>query len=714
MPPSKRRALASRSKRKRKFFGVRKQDILSACDDSDSRPSNSETSRPATGIIVEPNFTSTPKRSGISKSEEKLQNSSFETIVDNEGILTRSCRRRMGLSKLKHVEKADDGYSMIDLTLLQEAFESSAICNSCKRSDSKLSILRDCRRRHGLAERLIIKCSACSKETIFNTSRKIQKGKFEVNTRSVLACNTLKGGRKILSSFCGIMNLVSPLAGASYSKHLKSTASIAKDEAEKQMKDAAKRIRKRVLGQSPNADKQDEDGAISVAVSLDGTWQRRGYSSRYGVVVAILVDTGEVVDFEVLSMHCHECSKHLHEDKDSETYKNWKAKHEHLCQINYQGSSGGMEGAGAIKIFQRSIANRGLKYTTFVGDGDSDTFKVVCEEIDKLYGKRYKIVKEECIGHIQKRMGNALRALLKDMKGRKMSDNKTIGGKGRLTKERIDSFQRFYGNAIRANSGNLSQMQTAIWAIFHHSITPPTNVTLKEQHKFCPKGKDSWCKFNVDLESNRQMYDKSRQLPSSFHDMLKPIFDRLASKDLLEKCLKGVTQNANESLNHMIWERCPKATFCSKVRIETAVAEAVCCFNTGAGSKALILRAAGIEKVGQHSLSALQKEDHTRLASTSQKITRKYKNWRVSKKASKMHSRKSLFEHYDPGAFDSKGEKCIVAKKRKTNQVPGCCKRGKIEQVPTCDQETSLPNMRSCTTDLPVTFAVPLQYIQKV
>ena len=118
MPPSKRRALASRSNRKRKLFGVRKQDILSAGDDSDSRPSNSESSRPATGLIVEPNLTSIPKRSGISKNDEKLQSSSFETIVYYEGILTRSCRRRLGLSKLKRVEKADDGYSMIDLTLL--------------------------------------------------------------------------------------------------------------------------------------------------------------------------------------------------------------------------------------------------------------------------------------------------------------------------------------------------------------------------------------------------------------------------------------------------------------------------------------------------------------------------------------------------------------------------------------------------------------------
>ena len=64
-----------------------------------------------------------------------------------------------------------------------------------------------------------------------------------------------------------------------------------------------------------------------------------------------------------------------------------------------------MESAGAVKIFQRSIADRGLKYTTFVGDGDSDTFKVVCEEIDKMYGDRYKIVEEECIGHTQSAWG---------------------------------------------------------------------------------------------------------------------------------------------------------------------------------------------------------------------------------------------------------------------------------------------------------------------
>ncbi len=696
MPPSKRRAVSNRIKKKRQFFGVRKQDIGRAFELEGSGPSRQK----------KPDTSSTPR----SRTAKKLLNSSFEKIIESEGILTRRRRSRLGLSKLKKPENAD-GYSILDVSLLQKAFQSSAICSFCKKTDSKLTILKDNRKQHGLAEKLIIKCSACLQETSFHSSRKLDRGKFEINARSVVASNTLKGGRKILSSFCGIMNLPSPLAKASYARNLKSTASISQEEAEKQMNDAAKRIRKIVLEQNPNADKEDDHGAISVAVSLDGTWQKRGYSSKFGIVVVVLVDTGEVVDYEVLSMHCHECKKHEHDDKSSEVYKRWKENHNNSCQINYEGSSGGMEGAGAVKIFKRSIERRGLKYTTFVGDGDSDTFKVVSEEINKTYGDQYKVVKEECIGHIQKRMGNALRTLVKDTKGKKLSDNKTIGGKGRLTKEKIDSIQRYYGKAIRSNSGNLSQMQTAILAIFHHSVMHPTNDNLKEQHKFCPKGKDSWCKFNADLESGNKTYDGSKRLPSSFYDILKPIFSRLSSKELLERCLKGVTQNANESFNHMVWERCPKTTFCGKVRIECAVAEAVCCFNTGAGSKALILKAAGVENVGKYSLASLQEEDHIRQVSASQKITKKYKYWRINKKKSKKNSNKSLMEHYEPGAFDSRGEKSVASKKRKMDDVSSFRKRNKSENG---SFNASFAIIESNVTDLPITFAVPLEHIEQM
>ena len=71
-------------------------------------------------------------------------------------------------------------------------------------------------------------------------------------------------------------------------------------------------------------------------------------------------------------------------------------------------------------------------------------------------------------------------------------------------------------------------------------------------------------------------------------------------------------------------------------------------------------------------------------------------------------------EQYDPGAFDSRGEKSFLSKKRKKDQISGCCKRGKMEQRPTCDHESSLTPRASCVTNLPVTYAVPLQYIQKI
>ena len=64
------------------------------------------------------------------------------------------------------------------------------------------------------------------------------------------------------------------------------------------------------------------------------------------------------------------------------------------------------------------------------------------------------MVKEDCIGHIQKRMGSALRRLVVEYKGKFLSDSK-ISGTGRLTKKVIDKLQNYYGMAIRSNVRDL-------------------------------------------------------------------------------------------------------------------------------------------------------------------------------------------------------------------------------------------------------------------
>ena len=83
-----------------------------------------------------------------------------------------------------------------------------------------------------------------------------------------------------------------------------------------------------------------------------------------------------------------------------------------------------MEAKGAAELFLRSNEKRNLMYTIFVGDGNYDCFGTVKEECEKL-GIGYDIVKEECVGHIQKQLGTALRQLKLRMQRTKLADGKT-------------------------------------------------------------------------------------------------------------------------------------------------------------------------------------------------------------------------------------------------------------------------------------------------
>ena len=83
----------------------------------------------------------------------------------------------------------------------------------------------------------------------------------------------------------------------------------------------------------------------------------------------------------------------------------------HECSINHNGSAGSMEVKGIMECFATSIEKYNLRYTEYLGDGDSKGYKEVCES-DPCNG--IPISKLECIGHIQKRVGRKLRNLRED------------------------------------------------------------------------------------------------------------------------------------------------------------------------------------------------------------------------------------------------------------------------------------------------------------
>ena len=116
------------------------------------------------------------------------------------------------------------------------------------------------------------------------------------------------------------------------------------------------------------------------------------------------------------------------------------------------------------------------------------------------------------MGHVQKRLGTALRKYKNDKKGKKLSDGKSVGGKGRLTDKIIDKMQNYYGKAIRGNKGNLEGMKSSIKAIQHHMIRNE-NLTLDKQHQYCPRSPDTWCKYWKDEADETHLYNEDNRLP---------------------------------------------------------------------------------------------------------------------------------------------------------------------------------------------------------
>ena len=265
-----------------------------------------------------------------------------------------------------------------------------------------------------------------------------------------------------------------------------------------------------------------------------------------------------------------------------------------------------MESAGAINIFHRSVKKYNLRYTKYLGDGDSSSFSKIVES--KPYGQDIVIKKLECIGHIQKRIGSRLRQLKIDYRGKKLPDGKGIAGKGRLTDSAINKLQNYFGIAIRSNTDSVYAMKKCIFAsLFHNSM-----LEVEKRHRFCPRGKDSWCIWQKEMaEEKDSVFEPQLSLPEAIFDVLLPVYKDLTSEDLLSRCLHGKTQNANEALHGMIWQRCPKIVYSGRKVVEIAVASAVCCMNDGRQAIKNVMNTMALD-VGVQATEALDRSSRKR------------------------------------------------------------------------------------------------------
>lgn len=541
-------------------------------------------------------------------------NTGRDTLSDAAATTPESASRRKLAGIEEEYKKLNAGttiYEIINVSLLSDVLENSVCCKQC----GKCGVSLKTNLHVGLACELELMCSYCKHSVIFFNSSHVtaDTGKlYDINIRLVYGLRCIGKGRAAGAMLCGVMNLPAP--PSKFNKHIIAVGSAVEDVAQENMKDA---VEEAVFENNNNRD---------LSIAFDGSWQKRGHTSLNGVVTATSVDTGKVVDVAILSKHCR-CKDKM------------KNKHEEECMANYYGSSGGMEVAGVRSIYQRSVKWYNVRYINYLGDGDSKAFK----EIEELrpYGNNVNISKLECVGHVQKRMGSRLRRLKASMKGKKLRDGKTLDGKNRLTDATIDHIQKCYGLAIRQNTADAELMRRAVWALFFHTASNNENP----QHGLCPKGDDSWCKYNRG-KVTKQQYNHPHHLPPAIMDEIKPIFRDLADISLLKKCLHGRTQNPNECVNHVIWNRLPKTVFVGINTLHFGVYDAVSSFNQGNITKCKVLQKLGL-CVGLRTGAAMLCLDKERLRSSDNAI-------KVYSKMARQHRRaikRKLLDNSDDTSY---------------------------------------------------------------
>ncbi|GBO31212.1 hypothetical protein AVEN_275483-1 [Araneus ventricosus] len=225
----------------------------------------------------------------------------------------------------------------------------------------------------------------------------ISENGYDINTRLVYGMRCIGKGKCVVRTLCAIMNLPPPpvkVERLNYSLYRALSSSCSKS------------ILKAVEGTVSR-----NDNARDITEALDGTWQKRGHTSINGVITVTSLDTGY---------------------------------------------SGGMESDDAIRMFQRSVSTRNVRYAKYLGDGDSKGFLKISES--KVYEEELVVEKLESVGHVQKRMGTRLRNLRNNLKSNKLTDGKKISGCGRLTDAQILLIQKYYGLAIRNTSKSVDEM----------------------------------------------------------------------------------------------------------------------------------------------------------------------------------------------------------------------------------------------------------------
>ncbi|CAC5359761.1 unnamed protein product [Mytilus coruscus] len=269
--------------------------------------------------------------------------------------------------------------------------------------------------------------------------------------------------------------------------------------------------------------------------SFDAGWQKRGsgwsYNSHTGHASLIGVNTGKVVEFDVRTRNCSICQYHIGKNEP---------KPPHECNVNWTGSSKGMEPDMACSMIQR-LAEDGYTVGTLHADNDATTQSRLPRSI----------IKKDDKTHVKKNLSKRLYGLSKNYKQLKSA-------------KVIPYIVRCFMYAISRHQNCKQSMKAELATIVPH---------IFGHHEQCSP---TWCTYIKDPTKFRFKHLPNGKALSG--DKLKEELDKLAQSyiERADRLLNLGSTQSNESFNNSVASFAPKNRFYGgtkslKARVSSAV-----------------------------------------------------------------------------------------------------------------------------------------------
>ncbi|KAK3862706.1 hypothetical protein Pcinc_031463 [Petrolisthes cinctipes] len=191
-----------------------------------------------------------------------------------------------------------------------------------------------------------------------------------------------------------------------------------------------------------------------------------------------------------------------------------------------------------------------------------------------------QVQKEECVNHVSKRLGTRLRKLKKELvttittRTGKEVRRSVLSGRGQLTDNAINKVTCYFSRAVRGDVDkpytSTQDMRKNILASYYHAVS----TDVRPQHSYCPPGLDSWCFYRrgeadrtKPCRNHSQKPGYFSKIPFEHRQAILNVYTELTHDDLLKRCMKGETQNRNESLHSKLWMKAAKHKFVGLRRV---------------------------------------------------------------------------------------------------------------------------------------------------